>query len=363
MKVPPFQGKGGVRVALCTLMVGLPWMVPLAAQAQDFDPAGMPKVQAMVERLAGQGIDRGWLNHAMGEAHYQASVIEAMSGAAEYNLTWHKYRDIFLGEERIQEGADFIAEHRDAFERAQARYGVPPEIIAGILGVETRYGQITGKHRVLDSLSTLAFHHPSRGKFFLGELEAFLTIAYQQHVDPGELKGSYAGAMGYPQFIPTSYQAYAVDFDGDGQRNLWTDPVDAIGSVANYFAEHRWQPGGTIYWEAEGPATPPASVDFNQAKAPYVSVAELAAKGVHPQEAIAADRRVIPLALEMADGSTKYRLGGDNFYVITRYNHSHFYAMAVTELSEAIALALEQQESGEMGKGGWLDATVKETAP
>lgn len=350
MKVPPFQGKGGVGAALCMLLAAMPMM----AQAADFDPAESAKVRAMVDRVAAEGVDREWLNDAMRHAHFQSSVLDAMSGAAEYHMTWNRYRGIFLGDERINEGAAFIEAHRDAFERAEQQYGVPPEIIAGIIGVETRYGQITGDHRVLDSLSTLAFHHPRRGDFFLGELEAFLQIAYEQEVDPSELKGSYAGAMGYPQFIPTSYQAYAVDFNGDGHRNLWTDPEDAIGSVANYFAEHRWQPGGVIYWEAEGPTTPPSSIDFNRDDRPDVSVAELAAVGITPVEPLPADQQVVPLALDMGDETTRYRMAGDNFYVITRYNHSYLYAMAVTELAEAIA------EVEQLGGRSWLQATETE---
>ncbi|MDR5858267.1 lytic murein transglycosylase B [Halomonas eurihalina] len=308
------------------------------ASAEDFDPRH-GDVKALVNEVSAQGVDRAWLERAMDEATFSQQVLDAMSGAAEYHLTWHEYRDIFLGEERIAKGVRFIDQHQDAFERAQHDYQVPPEIIAAILGVETRYGEVTGDHRVLDSLSTLAFHHGSRGGFFRGELAAFLEIAYEQGVEPGELEGSYAGAMGYPQFIPTSYRAYAVDFNGDGARNLWTDPVDAIGSVGNYFAEHRWQGDSPIYLDAEGPAEPPASIEFNQAQKPYVSVSKLRDAGITPEDALSPETRVIPLALELADGHYRYRLGLDNFYVITRYNHSYLYAMAVTELAEAIAEA------------------------
>ena len=349
MTVPLVQGRKGLGAALCGLLASL----SLAAQAQDF---ASPEVDAMMDRLERQGVSRQWLERAMARAEFQPSVLEAMSGAAEHHLTWERYRGIFLGEERINEGAAFIEAHRDAFDRAEARYGVPPEVIAAIIGVETRYGRITGDHRVLDSLSTLAFHHPRRGEFFEGELEAFLDIAYQQNVDPGALKGSYAGAMGYPQFIPTSYQAYAVDFNDDGQRNLWTDPVDAIGSVANYFAEHRWQAGGTLYWEAEGPSSVPSSIRFNRTDPPYARVAELEAQGIQPVEPLPGDAKVMPLALDMEDGSTHYRLGGGNFYVITRYNHSHLYAMAVTELSEAIA------EVRSLGKPQWWHALDTEVS-
>ncbi|HSP32356.1 MAG TPA: lytic murein transglycosylase, partial [Halomonas sp.] len=203
------------------------------------------------------------------------------------------------------------------------------------------YGRHKGQHRVLDSLATLAFYHPSRGSFFRGELAAFLRIAYEQQVDPTELRGSYAGAMGYPQFIPTSYQAYAVDFDDDGVRDLWENPVDAIGSVANYFAEHGWKPDAAIYHQASGPEVLSAELlqelSFNQTSSPTVSIAQLAAHGLEPNEPLDDELPVVPLALEFADGETHYRFGEYNFYVITRYNHSHLYAMAVAELAEAIA--------------------------
>lgn len=354
MKLVSFHGGVGAVFGM--------WLAAMSttAQAAEFDPAGSADVEAMVSRVAAEGVDREWLNDAMRRARFQSSVLDAMSGAAESHMTWHRYRGIFLGDQRINEGAAFIEAHRDAFERAERQYGVPPEIIAGIIGVETRYGRITGDHRVLDSLSTLAFHHPRRGDFFRGELEAFLQIAYEQEVDPTELKGSYAGAMGYPQFIPTSYQAYAVDFDGDGLRNLWTDPEDAIGSVANYLAEHRWRPGGRVYWEAHGPTTPPESIDFNRDDRPDVSVAELAAVGITPIEPLPAQQQVVPLALEMGDGTIRYRMAGENFYVITRYNHSYLYAMAVTELAEAIA---EVDQRARQGQLSWLQATSTEPQP
>ncbi|MDT8896258.1 lytic murein transglycosylase B [Halomonas sp. I1] len=324
-----------------------------AASAGDFDPHH-GDVKALVDEVGARGVDRSWLEGAMNEAHFSQEVLDAMSGAAEYHLVWHEYRDIFLDEERVAKGVRFIDQHRDAFERAQRDYQVPPEIIAAILGVETRYGEVTGDHRVLDSLSTLAFHHGSRGDFFRGELAAFLEIAYEQDVDPGDLEGSYAGAMGYPQFIPTSYRAYAVDFDGDGARNLWTNPVDAIGSVGNYFAEHRWQGDAPIYLDAEGPDEPPAGLDVNQAKRPYVSMSELRDAGITPESGLPSEARVIPLALKLADGDYRYRLGLDNFYVITRYNHSYLYAMAVTELAEAIAEARGTSTH-------WFEATASES--
>ncbi|GEK48131.1 soluble lytic transglycosylase B [Bisbaumannia pacifica] len=330
------------------LGLGVGLGIALSSQAADFDPATHPGAAALVETLAAREVPAAWASERLKEAVFRQEVLDAMAGAAERRLRWDEYRAIFMQPERIARGVDFIAAHREAFERAEARYGVPPEIIAAIIGVETRYGEVTGRHRVLDSLATLGFHHPRRGDFFRGELAAFLEITHEQGVEPGEMRGSYAGAMGYPQFIPTSYRAYAVDFDDDGLRDLWTNPVDAIGSVGNYFAEHGWRPGEAIYVEAEGPMALPDGIDFNQTRPPYADLASLAAAGIEPrQDEPDPAARVIPLALDALDDagevSYRYRLGQHNFYVITRYNHSHLYAMAVTELAEAIAAAREAQ--------------------
>lgn len=329
-------------------------LLALAGVAADFDPRDHEPTRALIEELVDKGVERDWLEATMSDAVFRQEVLDAMAGAAERRLRWDEYREIFLQPERIHRGVTFIEVHRDAFRRAEAEYGVPPEIIAAIIGVETSYGRITGRHRVLDSLSTLAFHHPARGSFFRGELAAFLEIAYEEGADPGELQGSYAGAMGYPQFIPTSYRAYAVDFDGDGVRDLWENPVDAIGSVGNYFAVHGWQAGEPIYHEAEGPATPPEGIEFNRTARPYLEVTALAEAGIRSEAALNGTDSVIPLALELDEERWRYRVGHDNFYVITRYNHSHLYAMAVTELAEAIAEArardahwLESVERGE----------------
>lgn len=331
------------------------WVTP-AALADEPSQASQHQVapqynadsQALVDELVADGLPKAWVDEALGQASYTQSVLDAMEGAAERRLRWYEYRNIFMTEQRIQEGAEFIDAHADALARAESTYGVPAEVLTAIIGVETYYGRHKGQHRVLDSLATLAFYHPTRGAFFRGELAAFLRIAYEQHVDPSELKGSYAGAMGYPQFIPTSYQAYAVDFDGDGIRDLWENPVDAIGSVANYFAVHGWKQDAPIYHLASGPDVLPVELldelSFNQTSAPTVSVAELSAHGIEPDESLDSDLPVIPLALEFADGETHYRFGEYNFYVITRYNHSHLYAMAVAELSEAIAERYEDEE-------------------
>ncbi|TDX30420.1 membrane-bound lytic murein transglycosylase B [Modicisalibacter xianhensis] len=337
---------GQAKRALATLLSGSLLLVMPAYAAENFDPASHEGARALVDELASQGVDRDWLTLALTRAEYRPAVLEAMSGAAERRLRWDEYRNIFIKPERIEAGVNFIQAHRDAFERAEAQYGVPPEIIAAIIGVETFYGRHTGTHRVIDSLATLAFHHPRRGDFFRGELAAFLEITNEQQVDPLTLDGSYAGAMGYPQFIPTSYQAYAVDFDDDGMRDLWHNPVDAIGSVGNYFARHGWTPGAPVISDATGPATPPAGIAFNRTDKPYASIASLAEQGIEPAggASVSGDEtQVIPVMLDFVDDKVAYRLGYHNFYVITRYNHSHLYAMAVNTLAERIREAMEAE--------------------
>ncbi|MCL7930047.1 lytic murein transglycosylase B [Halomonas sp. ATCHA] len=325
------------------------------AEAQHFHPRYNADTKVLVEELAERGLPAKWLTQTLEQATFRQDVLDAMAGAAERRLGWHEYRDIFLTEQRIDEGAEFLRQHHEALERADAEYGVPAEIITAIIGVETYYGRYKGRHRVLDSLATLAFHHPQRGAFFRGELAAFLRIAYEQGVDPAELTGSYAGAMGFPQFIPTSYQAYAVDFDGDGQRDLWNNQVDAIGSVANYFAEHDWQAGEPIYQRAEISSAgekAQADIPFNQVSTPAYTLAQAESAGLHPvgegADAFLSrqDNRVVPLRLAREDGSQTYYLGGFNFYVITRYNHSHLYAMAVATLADAIVSAHKMQQEG-----------------
>lgn len=314
-----------------------------AEEQAHFDPQHHERTQQLVDELVAEGLPEAWLTETFNQANYSQGVLDAMEGAAERRLSWHEYREIFMTDQRIEEGAAFIQEHADTLARAEEVYGVPREVITAIIGVETYYGRHKGRHRVLDSLATLAFHHPVRGDFFRGELAAFLQIAHEQGVEPTALYGSYAGAMGYPQFIPTSYQAYAVDFDDDGIRDLWENPVDAIGSVANYFAVHGWQRDGTIYHEASGPTSPPETLSFNQTRSPAVTVADVVEAGIEPEVALEPTLPAVPLMLEFADGSIRYRLGEYNFYVITRYNHSHLYAMAVAELSEAIERQVEDQ--------------------
>ncbi|MFC0267895.1 lytic murein transglycosylase B [Kushneria aurantia] len=313
---------------------------PALAQQEGerrYSAADNPQVSAVADTLVGAGLNRDEVVSTLGRAHYQQKVIDAITRPAERTLNWGEYRDIFLQPERIEAGAAFIEEHLDAMQRAEQVYGVPREIISAIIGVETFYGRHLGNYRVLDALSTLAFDYPPRSHFFTRELVSFIELTNANSgLDPLQVQGSYAGAIGLPQFIPSSYQAYAVDFNDDGSTDLIHQPVDAIGSVANYFAEHGWRADESIVIEArvvDGDA--PEDVDYNQTREPYASVDELERAGLLPSVSMSGDDQVIPLALQ--DGERmQYLFGLHNFYVITRYNHSHLYAMAVTRLAEAI---------------------------
>ncbi|MDP3367053.1 MAG: lytic murein transglycosylase B, partial [Pseudomonas sp.] len=231
----------------------------------------------------------------------------------------------------------FWSKNQAALEKAEAEYGVPPQFIVAIIGVETFYGGNTGSWRVMDALSTLAFDYPPRAPFFRKELREFLLLTREEQVDPITLKGSYAGAMGLPQFMPSSFRAYAVDFDGDGHINIWSNPTDAIGSVASYFKRHGWQAGGQVASRVEASG---ARVDegLTQGLDPVKSVAELRALGWNSQDKLAEDLPVTAFRLEGAQGD-EYWFGLPNFYTITRYNRSVMYAMAVNQLAELLVEA------------------------
>ena len=280
------------------------------------------------------------LNNLFESVTTQTSVLEAIARPAEKKKNWTEYRKIFITDKRIKEGLVFWSENAQILAEAERKYGVPPEIIVAIVGVETFYGRYKGKYTVLDSLVTLGFDYPPRQKFFRSELAEFLLLAKEENLDPIAIKGSYAGAMGKSQFISSSYRNYAVDFDENGRRDLWDSNEDVIGSVANYFKRHGWQAGELV--------TVPAKVKGKRYKAlldkgikPVASVSELPQYGViaeynlTTEQAVDANQSVALLEFNKND-SDEYWLGFNNFYVITRYNHSHMYAMAVYQLSQLI---------------------------
>ncbi|WP_275554866.1 lytic murein transglycosylase B [Mixta sp. Marseille-Q2659] len=304
------------------------------------DFAGNPAAERFVDKMVQEhGFNRQQLHDVLAQAKRldwvlrlmdrQAPSYQAPSGP---NGAWIRYRNKFITPGNVQNGVAFWNQYQDALQRAQREYGVPPEIIVGIIGVETRWGRVMGKTRIIDALATLSFAYPRRAEFFSSELETFLLMARQEGQDPLDLRGSYAGAMGYGQFMPSSEKQYAVDFNGDGHINLW-DPVDAIGSVANYFKQHGWQAGETVAVPASGQA-PGLESGF---KTRY-SISSLTAAGLRPQTPINGNPQVSLLRFDMGK-YYQYWYGLPNFYVITRYNHSNHYAMAVWQLGEAVSLA------------------------
>ncbi len=297
-----------------------------------------PEVEAFVAEMAEKhGIGRAELRAIMQQARMQRDILKAMS-AQSTARPWHRYRPLYVNADRIAGGVRFWDAHAALLERAEREYGVPAEIIVATIGVETIYGTYTGTHRVLDALSTLAFDFPRRAEFFRGELEQFLLLVRDRIVDPWTIKGSYAGAMGIPQFLPSSYQRYAIDFDGDGRKNLADSVADSIGSVANYYRTFGWLEGR--------PIVVAASVDGDghgalaeQGIEPRIDAAALRQAGVTPLEDIG-DDLVAMLVLEGKSG-TEYWLGLNNFYMITRYNRSVNYAMSVHQLAREIRAARE----------------------
>jgi membrane-bound lytic murein transglycosylase B len=318
---------------------------PAAADYGDRDD-----VRAYVEETAAaHDFDAQALMVLFAEARRQQSILDAISRPAERTMPWHDYRDIFVTPKRIAQGVAFWREHEEILNRAAVEFAVDPRIIVAIIGVETRYGRNAGSYRVLDALATLSFDYPPRSKFFRKELTEFLLLAREEDKNPTELKGSYAGAMGYGQFIPSSFRAYAVDFDGDGVRDIWNNPSDAIGSVGNYFHRHGWRGGERVVVPVQVAAELPEGVANASLQLKY-SVGELRSMGVHippspdvseeSQESddLAEDTPVALFRME-AEKGTEYWLGLHNFYVITRYNHSRLYALAVLQLGDAIAAA------------------------
>ncbi len=297
-------------------------------------------VAGYIDELAREhDFDRDDLQALFGQARKQQSILDAIARPAERTLEWHEYRKIFIKPGGYDAGLEFWREHEAALARAEQTYGVPAHYIVAIIGVETRWGRITGKYRVLDALATLGFDYPPRSKFFRKELTQLLLLAREEGRDPAELYGSYAGAMGYGQFIPSSFRSYAVDFDGDGQRDIWKNPTDAIGSVANYFKVHGWQGTGPVTVQASMPADPKALAALdalaNEALKPAHTVGELRAQGLFVAD-LADDTRAALFRMKQP-GYAEYWLGLQDFYVITRYNHSAMYAMSVYQLSQRIA--------------------------
>ena len=310
-------------------LLGSEWVLAKAAEKH-------PGMRAFAEQLAPE--DRAAQERVLGllnQAEYQASIIKAMTRPAEATKTWAQYRPIFMTDKRIEGGREFYAQHAELLARVSEQYGVPAEIIVAIIGVETFYGRITGSYRVLDALTTLAFYYPPRSPYFSGELKRFLGLPDERGValELDKVKGSYAGAMGWGQFMPTSYATWAVDDDQDGTIDLWGSERDICASVANYLAEHGWRSGERV----ADPVALPAGADVDALLAtgiePRLDRHSLSAAGIELPQGIELATLV---DLESPGKPTEYWLGYRNFYVLTRYNRSSFYAMSVLQLAQAL---------------------------
>jgi membrane-bound lytic murein transglycosylase B len=326
------------RILVILIFAGLITALPLRAISMDL---GRPDVREFIEEIVKRDhLDRVWVERMMTAAESKQAIIDTMKKPAEHVLQWHEYRKIFLTSERIKQGQEFLAEHGAMLSEVSSRTGVPAEIIAAIVGVETSYGRKTGKYRVLDALATLGFDYPPRAAFFRGELEQFLLMARETGVDPLKATGSYAGAMGAPQFMPRSYRSFARDGDHDGKIDLWSDWPDIAESVANYFAAHGWRRGEPIYVNATLEDPDVEGLTGNKLDA-QTTLADLSRKGVTFTNPLPEDDKALFIALRM-DDAPYYLVGMRNFYVITRYNHSPMYALAVAQL----ALALKDSSGG-----------------
>lgn len=311
-----------------------------------------PLAAAFVDEMVQQhGFTAGEINQWLSKAQKRQPILDSIARPAEKSKTWKEYRPIFIVPMRVTNGVAFWNEHRAALARAEKEYGVPAEIIVAIIGVETNYGKNTGSWYVIDALTTLAFDYPPRAPFFRSELVNYFILTREQKRNPLEFKGSYAGAMGYGQFMPSSYRNYAVDFSGDGFTDIWTNPTDAIGSVANYFVKHGWKTGEAVVVPAK--LTKPraallANESFNKVVPPSLKVSDWKKVGVAPTAKVAKNKPAIAIEFEGVNG-LEYWFGLQNFYTITRYNRSPMYAMAVYDLSLDLKRAMREAAKQSVG--------------
>ena len=323
--------KGVVLAALLALHSGL-------ACAQGSAYQNRKEVKEFVaEMVKKHGFKRKDLTKVFAQAQYQPAIVRAMDQPPESALaSWQAYRAIFIKPERIEAGAQFWDRNADALKRAAAEFGVPEDVIVGIIGVETTFGRNIGTYRVIDALSTLAFDYPKRGAYFRGELEHYLVFSRDQRIDPLRVKGSYAGAIGIPQFMPGSYRRFAVDFDGDGQINLATSPADAIGSIGNFLKSHGWVRGQPVAFAAEVSGDEWRKLAGNGI-VPATPFSDLKGYGVKASTDLPGDTLCALIELESQGQPSDMRVTLQNFFVLTRYNRSNFYAAAVLDLAAEIA--------------------------
>ncbi len=320
--------------ALLTFIFGT---LSLPCIAVDFNEH--PEAEKLVAEITREhGLDQAWVEAVIRDAKYDESIIKAITRPAE-KFPWYRYRPIFVTQSSAKRGRDFWNRNEATLQQAQDKYGVDAAVIVAIIGVETRYGKITGRHRVIDSLTTLILGYPRRSEFFKKELIEFLKLTEEENLNPFFIRGSYAGAMGIPQFISSSYRNYAVDFNNNQTRNLLTETDDAIGSVANYLKVHGWIPNAPVF-------SPLISVNEEQVSANATdglktdrTYGDLVLAGIitNTEIGIEDDQSVGVVKLETEEGKFEYRAAFSNFYVITAYNRSTLYAMAVAELARLIS--------------------------
>ena len=308
------------------------------------DPlAKTPELTDFIDQMATKHqFDKEALTTLFQEVKMQPSILRAISAPAE-GKPWFEYRKIFITGARIDGGAKFWRKHKSALTSVSQQYGVPAQIIVAIIGVETRYGNNTGSYRVIDALSTLAFGYPKRSDFFRSELEEYLLLCREEGVKPTDPTGSYAGAMGMPQFMPSSFRNFAADFDSDGRRDIWDNPGDVFASIANYFKQHGWQSGEAVAYPVTVKGTGYQKALTKSLK-PEHTLAQLEALGVesNPIFGLPPTTPVKLLKLDSERGS-EFWLALNNFYAITRYNHSKLYGMAVYQLSHLIKKQYDKQ--------------------
>jgi membrane-bound lytic murein transglycosylase B len=293
-----------------------------------------PEIESFIDEMAAKhAFHRASLRKLFRQAQPRPAVIRAISAPGTAR-PWHEFRANYIEERRIAAGVEFWRQHAAALGRAQREYGVPEEVIVATIGVETLYGRSMGNFKVLEALSMLAFEYPPRASLFRSELEAFLLLTREAGLDPLTIRGSYAGAMGIPQFLPSSYRKYAVDFDRDGRPDIWRSPADAIGSVANYYRSFGWQTGAPVVIEARVAGDEIENVLAAEFR-PHTPIAELKRRGIEPLSSV--DEQALAMLVRVeAETGTQHWLGLQNFYVITRYNRSVNYALAVHELAQEV---------------------------
>ena len=319
-------------LALLAVLIGALPGTSFALDAERND------IRAFIDELAEKhNFDKSYVRSMLELSESKQKILDAISRPAEKTLTWHEYRDIFITPKRINAGLEFMDEHADRLDRIAALTGVPAEIIVAIIGVETFYGRITGNYRVLDALATLGFDYPPRAKFFRGQLAELFMLAREEQFELTDLVGSYAGAIGPPQFIPSSYRAYAVDGDGDGRRDLLSNWDDILMSVANYFVENGWHAGEPVTVPGTLAENSPVPIGANSLKMTE-TIASLEQRGIAFDADLDAASPALLISLEGKSGM-EYWVGFHNFYVITRYNRSEMYALAVFQLSAALLAA------------------------